>query len=90
MQKTVLYKSSGKIIDSRKTAFPGEVISDFLQENKNYFPKLEEFANNVFAKIQLNNRATYMALCDFLKTEYKILVKDGEPVEFGQPLISIK
>ena len=29
---------SGKIIDSRKTSFPGEVISDFLQENKNYFP----------------------------------------------------
>ena len=36
---------SGKIIDSRKAAFPGEVISDFLQENKNYFPKLESFAN---------------------------------------------
>ena len=67
---------SGKIIDSRKASYPGEVVSDFLQENKNYFPKLEEFANNVFAKIQLNNRATYMALCDFLKTEYKILVKD--------------
>ena len=32
---------SGKIIDSRKAAFPGEVISDFLQENKNFFPKLE-------------------------------------------------
>ena len=43
---------SGKIIDKRKAAFPGEVISDFLQENKNYFPKLEEFANSVFEKIQ--------------------------------------
>ncbi len=72
---------SGKIIDSRKASFPGEVVSDFLQENKNYFPKLEEFANNVFAKIQLNNRATYMALCDFLKKEYKILVKDVVPKE---------
>ena len=41
---------SGKIIDKRKAAFPGEVISDFLQENKNYFPKLEEFANIVFEK----------------------------------------
>ena len=28
---------SGKIIDGRKTSFPGEVVSDFLQENKNYF-----------------------------------------------------
>ena len=36
---------SGKIIDSRKAAFPGEVVSDFLQENKNFFPKLEDFAN---------------------------------------------
>ena len=72
---------SGKIIDSRKASFPGEVVSDFLQENKNYFPKLEEFANNVFARIQLNNRATYMALCDFLKKEYKILVKDVVPKE---------
>ena len=72
---------SGKIIDSRKASFPGEVVSDFLQENKNYFPKLEEFANNVFAKIQLNNRATYMALCDFLKKEYKISVKDVVPKE---------
>jgi len=72
---------SGKIIDSRKAAFPGEVVSDFLQENKNYFPKLEKFANEVFEKIQINNRATYMSLCDFLKTEYKILVKDVVPKE---------
>ena len=72
---------SGKIIDSRKAAFPGEIVSDFLQENKNYFPKLEDFANSVFEKIQVNNRATYMALCDFLKKEYGILVKDVLPEE---------
>ena len=42
---------SGKMIDSRKNSFPGEVVSDFLQENKNYFPKLEEFANTIFEKI---------------------------------------
>jgi len=45
-------KISGKIVDNRKNSFPGEVISDFLQVNKNYFPKLEEFANKVFGKIQ--------------------------------------
>ncbi len=72
---------SGKIIDSRKTAFPGEIVSDFLQENKNYFPKLEDFANSVFEKIQINNRSTYFGLCEFLKKEYGILVKDVLPEE---------
>ena len=72
---------SGKIIDSRKTSFPGEVISDFLQENKNYFPKLEDFANSIFEKVQKNNRTRYVALCDFLKKEYSITVKDVIPEE---------
>ena len=72
---------SGKKIDSRKTSFPGEVISDFLQENKNYFPRLEEFANTIFEKVQKNNRTRYVALCDFLKKEYSITVKDLIPEE---------
>ncbi len=72
---------SGKIIDSRKTSFPGEVISDFLQENKNYFPRLEDFANSIFEKVQKNNRTRYIALCDFLKKEYSITVKDIIPEE---------
>ena len=72
---------SGKKIDSRKTAFPGEVISDFLQNNKNYFPKLEDFANKVFDKVQKNNRTRYIALCDYLKSEYSITVKDIIPEE---------
>ena len=79
---------SGKIIDSRKAAFPGEIVSDFLQENKNYFPKLEDFSNSVFEKIQVNNRTTYIALCDFLKKEYGILVKDVLPEE-GKPFSKI-
>jgi len=72
---------SGKIIDSRKTSFPGEVVSDFLQENKNYFPELEEFANTIFNKVQKNNRTRYIALCDFLKKEYRIIVRDIIPEE---------
>ena len=72
---------SGKIIDNRKASFPGEVISDFLQENKNYFPKLEEFANTIFEKVQTNNKTRYIALCEFLKTEYSITVKDIIPKE---------
>ena len=74
-------KLSGKIVDNRKNSFPGEVISDFLQENKNYFPKLENFANKVFDKIQKNNRTRYIALCEYLKTEYSITVKDIIPEE---------
>ena len=74
-------KISGKIVDNRKNSFPGEVISDFLQENKNYFPKLEEFANKVFEKVQKNNRTRYVALCDYLKSEYGITVKDVIPEE---------
>ncbi len=70
---------SGKIIDGRKASFPGEVVSDFLQENKNYFANLEKFAEEIFNRIQINNRATYMALCDFLKTEYGVKVIDLLP-----------
>ncbi len=79
---------SGKIIDSRKTSFPGEVVSDFLQENKNYFPELEEFANTIFDKVQKNNRTRYIALCDFLKKEYRITVRDIIPEE-GKPFSKI-
>jgi len=79
---------SGKIIDSRKAAFPGEVISDFLQENKNFFPKLENFANTIFEKVKQNNRTRYIALCDFLKSEYDIIVKDVIPEE-GKPFSKI-
>jgi len=79
---------SGKIIDSRKAAFPGEVISDFLQDNKNFFPKLENFANIIFEKVKQNNRTRYIALCDFLKSEYGITVKDVIPEE-GKPFSKI-
>ena len=72
---------SGKIVGNKKNSFPGEVIADFLQENKNYFPKLEEFANKVFEKVHKNNRTRYIALCDYLKSEYEITVKDIIPEE---------
>ena len=81
-------KISGKIVDNRKNSFPGEVISDFLQQHKNYFPKLEEFANKVFDKIQKNNRTRYIALCEYLNKEYSITVKDILPEE-GKPFSKI-
>ncbi len=81
-------KLSGKIVDSRKSSFPGEVISDFLQENKNYFPKLEDFANKIFDKVKQNNRTRYIALCKFLNSEYGIAVKDVIP-EDGKPFSKV-
>ena len=79
---------SGKIVDNRKNSFPGETVSDFLQENKNYFPKLEEFANQVFEEVQNNNRTRYIALCEFLSRKYSINVKDIIPEE-GKPFTKI-
>ncbi len=72
---------SGKFIDSRKNSFPSEVISDFIQENENYFPKLEEFASNFFNKTQNNNRIGYSSICDYLVSKHKIEVKDVVPHE---------
>ena len=79
---------SGKIIDGRRAAFPGEVIADFLQDNKNYFPKLENFANSIFERLKQNNRTRYVALCDFLKKDYGIKVKDVIP-DPGKPFSKI-
>ena len=72
---------SGKFIDSRKNSFPGEVVSDFIQENENYFPKLEDFATNIFHKIQTNNRTGYSSICEYLTRNHNIDVKDVVPDE---------
>jgi predicted transcriptional regulator/transcriptional regulator with XRE-family HTH domain len=72
---------SGKFIDNQKNSFPGEVVSDFIQENENYFPKLEEFANDIFSEIHKNNRTSYLPLCEYLLSKYKIEVKSIIPDE---------
>jgi len=72
---------SGKFIDNQKNSFPGEVVSDFIQENENYFPKLEEFANKIFSEIHRNNRTSYLPLCEYLLKKHKIEVKDVVPDE---------
>ena len=73
---------SGKFIDNQKNSFPGEVVSDFIQENENYFPKLEEFASKIFFEIQSsNNRTSYLPLCEYLLKKHKIEVKDVIPDE---------
>mgnify|MGYP003343914860 CR=1 FL=1 len=65
------------------------MISDFLQENKNYFPELENFANNIFDKVKQNNRTRYVALCEFMKSEYGITVIDIIPEE-GKPFSKLR
>ena len=72
---------SGKFIDNRKNSFPGEVVADFIQENENYFPKLEDFASDLFKKIQTNNRVGYSSICEYLLSKHKIEVKDVVPEE---------
>ena len=72
---------SGKFIDSRKNSFPGEVVSDFIQENENYFPKLEDFASNFFKNIQTNNRMGYSSISEYLINKHNIEVKDVVPDE---------
>jgi len=72
---------SGKFIDSRKNSFPGEVVSDFIQENENYFPKLEDFASNFFKNVQTNNRVGYSSISEYLINKHKIEVKDVVPEE---------
>ena len=72
---------SGKFIDSRKNSFPGEVVSDFIQENENFFPKLEDFASNFYNKTQTSNRTGYSSICEYLINEHGIEVKDVVPDE---------
>ena len=72
---------SGKFIDNQKNSFPGEVVSDFIQENENYFPQIEEFANRVFSEIENNNRTSYLPLCEYLLNKHKIEVKNVIPDE---------
>jgi len=66
---------SGKFIDNQKNSYPGEVVSDLIQENENYYPKLEEFANGIFSEIKNNNRTSYLPLCEYLLKKHKIEVK---------------
>jgi len=72
---------SSKIIDGRKNSFPGEVVADFIQENENYFPKLEKFASELYGKIQNNNRVGYSSICEYLFNKHRIEVKDVVPDE---------
>jgi len=70
---------SGKFIDNQKNSFPGEVVSDFIQENDNYFPKLEELANGIFSEVKNKNRTSNLPLCEYLLKKHKIEAKSVIP-----------
>ena len=70
---------SGDNIANSKATFPGEVVSDFLQENQNYFPKLEEYANKIFNQVNRNLRTRHVLLVEYLKKNHKIEVVDVVP-----------
>jgi predicted transcriptional regulator len=70
---------SGDNIANSKATFPGEVVSDFLQENQNYFPKLEEYANKIFNQVNRNLRTRHVLLVEYLKKYHKIEVVDVVP-----------
>ena len=47
------------------------MVSDFIQENENYFPKLEDFASDFFKNIQTNNRMGYSSISEYLISKHK-------------------
>ncbi len=70
---------SGENVANPKATFPGEVVSDFLQEYQNYFPKLEEYANKIFNQVNRNLRTRHVLLVEYLKKHHKIEVVDVVP-----------
>ena len=64
-----------------KTHFQEKLFQIFYNKIEIISQNLEEFANKVFDKIQKNNRTRYIALCEYLDSEYSIKVKDVIPDE---------
>ncbi len=75
------------IKEKKSTRLPVEIVSDFLQENKNYFDTLERKAENIRDNIGLyfgsGIGSTEINLISYLNNEHKINVKI-EPLENDQ------
>ena len=61
---------SGENVANPKATFPGEVVSDFLQEYQNYFPKLEEYANKIFNQEHIVLRKIHHFLEQHLRLQF--------------------
>ncbi|MBM5787035.1 MAG: helix-turn-helix domain-containing protein [Pelagibacterales bacterium] len=70
---------SGENLQNLKSTFPGEVVSDFLQEHQNYFPKLEDFASRIFENVHRDFRTRYVLLSDYLKKKHNVSIIDVVP-----------
>ncbi len=68
-------------ITNYKSTFPGEAVSDFLQQHNNYFEEIEDYATDVFRSVNTNNRTRHVLLVDYLKKKHKIEVVDIVPSE---------
>tara|TARA_B110000116_G_C16796143_1_gene566855 strand:- start:216 stop:1661 length:1446 start_codon:yes stop_codon:yes gene_type:complete len=71
--------------EKQSTRLPVEVVSDFLQENKNYFDSIERKAEELRAKIGMRFGpgigSTEIKFTNYLKSEYKNEVKIVPPEE---------
>ena len=68
-------------ITNYKSTFPGEAVSDFLQQHNNYFEEIEDYATDIFRLVNTNNRTRHVLLVDYLKKKHKIEVVDVVPSE---------
>ncbi len=58
---------------------PGDEVSDFLQDNKNYFPQLEEFADEVRSDGALPRRFMSEQLMELMRRKFDIDVTVEDP-----------
>ncbi|PPR53545.1 MAG: HTH-type transcriptional regulator RamB [Alphaproteobacteria bacterium MarineAlpha5_Bin6] len=69
------------IRENKSTRLPVEIVSDFLQENKNYFDSLEKIAEKIREKIYFDegHRTIGHSLIQYLLKEHNIKVKVASP-----------
>ena len=61
--------------------FKGDLVADFIQERRNWFPNLENFATKTNEKIKIDNRKGYQSICEYLKNKHGVTVIEEIPSE---------
>lgn len=64
---------AGALLDF-ESQLPAERVSDFIQENSNHFPDIEEEAERVRRDARLDARDPFNAMTDYMQTAYGIRV----------------